>query len=251
MDIIRILMLGGTSEASALAEALAGNPRFDVLLSLAGRTVKPSAQPVPVRIGGFGGAQGLATFLQDGCFDLLIDATHPYAVNISSNAAEAVLHSKTRAFGLRREAWKPEAGDNWQAVPDVPHAIAALGPASRRVFLAIGRQEAHNAEAAPQHFYLVRSVDPVDPPLALPFVETILDRGPFEVERELELLTTRRIDAIIAKNSGGSATYAKIEAARRLALPVVMIERASASALPTVSNVSEALAAIDHLFTLR
>ncbi|WP_283192598.1 cobalt-precorrin-6A reductase [Rhizobium sp. AN80A] len=247
MSKIRILMLGGTTEASALAKALAAQPRYDALLSLAGRTEKPAPQSLPTRIGGFGGAEGLATFLHDGQFDLLIDATHPFAARISQNAAQAAAISSLPAFCLRRAPWQAEAGDNWWHAASVQDAITQLGSVPRRVFLAIGRQEAHRADAAPQHHYLIRSVDPVDPRPVLPHAHYILDRGPFDVERETALLREHGIDIIITKNSGGLATYAKIAAARALGIEVIMIGRAAAPVIPAVATVDEALAMINHL----
>lgn len=240
-------MLGGTTEASTLAKALATQPRYDALLSLAGRTEKPAPQSLPTRVGGFGGAEGLATFLRDGKFDLLIDATHPFAARISQNAAQAAAMISLSAFCLRRAPWKAEAGDNWRHAASVQGAIAQLGTTPLRVFLAIGRQEAHRADAAPQHYYLIRSVDPVDPQPQLPHAHYLLDRGPFDVEREIELLRGHCIDVVITKNSGGSATYAKIAAARALGIEVMMIGRAEAPAIPTVATVDEALAMINHL----
>lgn len=247
MDRTRILILGGTSEARRLATELAARENLDILLSLAGRTEAPAEQPVPVRIGGFGGAQGLADFLMAGRYDLLIDATHPFAERISANAAAAAERSGITAIALVRPEWVPVPGDHWHIVPDIPSAIASLGPTPRRVFLATGRQGAPHAEVAPQHSYLVRSVDPVDPPLALTDVEYILDRGPFALEGELNLLRKHSIEAIITKNSGGSAAYAKIEAARVLGIKVVVIARAPAAAMMTVETVEAAVEAIDHL----
>ncbi len=247
MSKIRILMLGGTTEASALAKALAAQPRYDALLSLAGRTEKPAPQSLPTRIGGFGGAEGLARFLRDEKFDLLVDATHPFAARISQNAAQAATITSLPAFCLRRAPWHTEAGDNWRHAASVQDAIAQIGSAPRCVFLAIGRQEAHRADAAPQHHYVIRSVDPVDPQPQLPHAHYLLDRGPFDVEREAELLREHRIDVVITKNSGGSATYAKIAAARALSIEVIMIGRAEAPAIPTVATVDEALAMINHL----
>ncbi|MFS8145821.1 cobalt-precorrin-6A reductase [Rhizobium sp. BR 249] len=244
----RILILGGTSEARLLAEALAARDDCDILLSLAGRTEKQAAQPVPVRIGGFGGAMALADFLTTGGYGLVIDATHPFAERISANAAFAVETTGIAAIALRRPEWQRLPGDRWQDVQSIPAAIAALGPSPRHVFLATGRQGAHHAEAAPQHFYLIRSVDPVDPPLALVDVNYVLDRGPFTLEGECALLRQHHIDVIIAKNSGG-ATYAKIEAARLLGIEVMMVARAPASTLTVVETVEAALAAIDHLFS--
>jgi precorrin-6A/cobalt-precorrin-6A reductase len=248
MGKIRILILGGTTEARKLAQAISPRRRYEVLLSLAGRTENPSAQPVPVRIGGFGGAEGLGSFLKDGKFDLLIDATHPFAARMSANAAVAARIAGVSVFAVRRAEWAPQPGDVWIPAMNIPEAIAALGPTPRRVFLATGRQEAHSAEAAPQHFYLIRSVDPVVPQIAVADVHYVLDRGPFELENEIALLEEHRIDAIIAKNSGGSATYAKIEAARHLGIEVILVTRAPAPDMMTVDTVEAALAAIDHLF---
>jgi precorrin-6A/cobalt-precorrin-6A reductase len=244
-------MLGGTTEATALAKALADDDRYEVLLSLAGRTETPARQPVPTRIGGFGGSDGLAAALHEGKFDLLIDATHPFAARISRNASEALAKLDIAAFALRRAPWTAQAGDNWTHVGTIPDTIAALGHGTRRVFLAIGRQEAHRAEAAPQHFYLIRSVDPVEPGLNLPDACYILDRGPFDIDRETALLEQHRIDAVITKNSGGSATYAKIAAARRLGIEVVMVGRAPAPAMQAVDTVEDALTKISHLFPRR
>ncbi|ANP90509.1 cobalt-precorrin-6A reductase [Rhizobium leguminosarum] len=248
MGRLRILILGGTSEARLLAEGLAARDECDVLLSLAGRTEKPAAQPVPVRIGGFGGGAALADFLKAGGYDLLIDATHPFAERISANAAFAAETTGIAAIALRRPEWQRVAGDRWRDVRSIPAAIEALGPSPRHVFLATGRQGAHHTEAAPQHHYLVRSVDPVEPPLALDNVDYVLDRGPFTLEGESDLLRQHHIDAIVAKNSGGAATYAKIEAARLLGIEVMMVARAPDSIVKAVETVEAALAAIDHLF---
>ena len=234
-------------QARRLAAALAPREDLDILLSLAGRTEAPAQQPVPVRVGGFGGAEGLATFLTEGACDLLIDATHPFAERISANATAAAERTGIPALALVRPEWVPEPGDHWHIVADIPAALAALGPAPRRVFLATGRQGAHHAEIAPQHFYLVRSVDPVDPPLALADVEYLLDRGPFTLEGEIDLMRQYRIDAVVTKNSGGTAAYAKIEAARLLGLKVVVIARAPAAIMMSVETVEAALEAIDHL----
>ncbi|OWV73988.1 cobalt-precorrin-6A reductase [Rhizobium sp. R339] len=244
----RILILGGTGEARLLAGALAARDDCDVLLSLAGRTEQPAAQPVPVRIGGFGGAAALADFLKAGEYDLLVDATHPFAERISANAAFAAETTGIAAIALRRPEWRRQPGDRWQEVRGIPAAIEALGPSPRRVFLAAGRQGAHRVEAAPQHFYLIRSVDRVEPPLALAKVEYILDRGPFTLEDECALLRKHGIDVIIAKNSGGGATYAKIEAARLLGIEVMMVVRETGPEVAVVETVEAALAAIDHLF---
>lgn len=205
-------------------------------------------QPVPVRIGGFGGAMALADFLKAGGYGLLIDATHPFAERISKNAGIAAKAAAVAAIALRRPEWQRLRGDRWRKAQSIPAAIAALGQSPRHVFLATGRQSAHHAEAAPQHHYLIRSVDPVERTLRLPNAIYILDRGPFTLESECTLLRQHHIDVIIAKNSGGSATYAKIEAARLLGIEVMMIARAPSPIITSVESVEAALASIDHLF---
>jgi precorrin-6A/cobalt-precorrin-6A reductase len=242
----RILILGGTTEARRLAERLAPRADLDVTLSLAGRTATPAAQPVPVRIGGFGGAAGLAAWIEARAIDVVIDATHPYAAQISANAAEAAARARVPLLAIERSAWSQVDGDRWIEVADVPAAVAALGAAPRRVFLALGRNELRPFEAAPQHFYLVRSVDPVTPPLALPQAEYLTGRGPFDEAAEHALLAGHRIDVIVAKNSGGTATYGKIEAARRLGLPVIMLGRPPPRP-DAVGSVEEVLARLDHV----
>lgn len=219
-----ILILGGTTQARELA-ALLAEKNISCLLSLAGRTKAPVAQPAPVRVGGFGGAEGLAAFLRDGGFSLLVDATHPYAAQISANAAQASTMSGVPLIALRRPGWERREGDDWREVESVAEAVQALGEAPRRVFVALGRNELLPFEAAPQHHYLIRSVDPVAPPLALPQADYITARGPFAVEDERALLAERGIEIVVSKNSGGSAAHGKIEAARGLKLPVVMIAR--------------------------
>ncbi len=242
----RILILGGTTEARRLAERLASRPDLAVTLSLAGRTAAPATQPVPVRVGGFGGAAGLAAFLEAQAIDVLIDATHPYATQISANAIEAAARTRVPLLAIERPAWEPTSGDRWIEVADMPAAVAALGTAPRRVFLALGRNELRPFEAAPQHFYLIRSVDPVEPPLALPDAAYLTGRGPFDEAAEYEVLARHRIDIVLAKNSGGAATYGKIAAARRLGLPVVVLQRPPPRA-STVGNIKDVLARLDHL----
>lgn len=244
----RILILGGTTEARQLAGKVARRADFSVTLSLAGRTESPIAQGVPVRVGGFGGADGLAACLREEHIDLLIDATHPYAARISANAAEAATQSGVPILALRRPGWEPVAGDRWTLVDSVAEAARALGPSPRRVFLAIGRQEAGAFEAAPQHRYLIRSVDPVEPKLAVPDALYLLARGPFPEPEERALLVKYGIDAVISKNSGGEATYGKIAAARALGIEVVTIRRPSLPDVPSAETVDALAAQVDHLF---
>ncbi len=246
---MRILILGGTAEARALAAALASREDLAVTVSLAGRTAAPAPQPVPVRIGGFGGADGLAQYLRDERIGVLIDATHPYADIISANAARAAELADVPLIALRRPAWTKLDGDRWIEVPAISGAVAALGKAPRRVFLALGRKEIAPFAAAPQHVYLVRSVDPVDPPLAVPHAIYLTARGPFSEAEDRALLERHRIEVVVAKNSGGDATYGKIAAARGLHLPVIMLTRPVLPDVPAVETVDEVLAWLDHAGT--
>jgi precorrin-6A/cobalt-precorrin-6A reductase len=246
---MRILILGGTFEARQLAGQLASRENLAVTLSLAGRTAAPAAQPVPVRIGGFGGAEGLAEHLATERIDVLVDATHPYAAAISANAARAAGLAKIPLLALRRPAWSAVEGDRWTETGTVAEAVRALGKAPRRVFLALGRKEIKPFAAAPQHHFLIRSVDPVDPPLAVPHAVYLTGRGPFNETAERALLAQHRIEIIVAKNSGGAATYGKIAAARSLGLPVLMLRRPMLPAIPavaTIETVAAAVAWLDH-----
>lgn len=242
----RILILGGTTEARRLAEKLALRDDLDTTVSLAGRTNEPRPLPVPTRTGGFGGIEGLVNYLANEKIDLLIDATHPFAERISAHAAAAAELSGVPVFALRRPPWDAVVGDRWTRVDSIDAAISALSAAPQRVFLAIGRQEAGRFSEAPQHAYLVRSVDPVDPPLAVPDCRYILASGPFHVADERKLLLDTRIDVIVSKNSGGAATYGKIAAARELGIAVVMIERREPPGVTAVGTVDAAMDLIDQ-----
>jgi precorrin-6A/cobalt-precorrin-6A reductase len=242
----RILILGGTTEARELAQRLAKRTDLDVVVSLAGRTKSPAPQPVPVRSGGFGGAAGLAEYLRKERIDAVIDATHPYADIISANATAAARQTAVPLIALRRPPWRAVAGDRWSEAVDVADAVRRLGERPRRVFVTLGRGELAPLTTAPQHFYLIRSVDPVEPPLALPRVGYVIDRGPFGEADDRALMRAHAIDAVIAKNSGGAATYAKIAAARALGIEVVMLLRPAPSDGPAVESVDEAIAWLDH-----
>ncbi len=247
------MLLGGTGEALALARRLADDARFSSLYSVAGRTRAPVLpEGLESRSGGFGGAAGLAVFLKDGQFDLLVDATHPFAAQISANAAAASEKAGMPLLSLRRPGWSAREGDRWQAVPHMEAAARALGPQPRRVLLTIGQLELAPFRAEPQHHYVIRSVEPPPEALLPPDCTCLTARGPFALEGELDLLASQRIDCLVTKNSGGSATEAKLVAARQLGLPVIMVER---PVLPvvgsTVISVEAALGWLDHFASSR
>ena len=243
---LRTLILGGTSEASALARSLAGDRRFDATLSLAGVTEAPVRPPIRLRIGGFGGPAGLLAHLLAEAIDVLVDATHPFAARISANAHEAADAARIRRIVVGRPAWQPRAGDLWTPVADMETAAAALGRSRCRVLLTVGRQELAAFAARPWHKYVIRSIDPPGE-AAPPGAEIITARGPFELEDELRLLKTRRIEVIVTKNSGGSATYAKLAAANQLRVPVVMVERPPSPAGEVVTNAGAVMAILERL----
>jgi len=248
-DMARVLILGGTTEARLLAERLATRGALDVTVSLAGRTSVPVAHAVPVRVGGFGGASGLADHLKAEHIDALIDATHPYANVMSENAAAAARQTGVQFMTLRRPPWRTGDGDRWTVVDDTTAAVRALGDRPRRVFIALGRNDLAPFVTAPHHFYLIRSVDPVDPPLPLPDVIYVVARGPFGEAEDRALMHEHRIGVVIAKNSGGRAAYGKIAAARTLGIDVVMLRRPQPPAGPAVESVDDAIAWLDHALT--
>jgi precorrin-6A/cobalt-precorrin-6A reductase len=241
---MRVLILGGTTEASAIARALAGDARFAPVLSLAGRTRAPMAQPVPVRVGGFGGAKGLSVYLRAERVEALIDATHPFAARIKANAAAAADAAGVRRLTVLRPPWQPGPGDDWRHVGTMAAAFAALGNIPRLVFLTVGQQDL--APFGPPHRYLIRSVDPPDLSGFAAPVETITARGPFDEAAEIALMRTRGIDMLVTKNSGGAATAAKLAAARTLRLPVVMVARPPPPPGETVETAEQALAWLHH-----
>ncbi|CAH1656022.1 Precorrin-6A reductase [Hyphomicrobiales bacterium] len=238
---LSLLILGGTTEASRLAALLAERANIAPVLSLAGRTREPAPAPIPLRVGGFGGVDGLAAYLATERIDAVIDATHPFAARISAHAAIACPRQGVPLARLTRPAWRPEPGDRWQEVPGMAAAVAALGPAPRRVFLTIGRQELAAFNAAPQHHYLVRSIDAPDG-FNAPQATFLAARGPFALADEEALMRAHAIDVLVTKNAGGSATAAKLIAARSLGLPVVMVARPAKPNVPTFHEPEEALA---------
>ncbi|MFF9107297.1 cobalt-precorrin-6A reductase [Streptomyces sp. NPDC014805] len=224
MPTPHVLILGGTTEARRLAAALAGRADVRVTTSLAGRVTRPGAVDGEVRVGGFGGAQGLAAWLAEQRVSAVVDATHPFAAGITANAAEAAALTGVPLVVLRRPGWRPGPGDRWHPVDSLDAAARELPRLGRRAFLTTGRLGlAAFAHLTDTHL-LVRSVEPPEPPLP-PRLDVILARGPFTVADETALLREHRIDVLVTKDSGGEATAAKLTAARARGLPVVVVRR--------------------------
>ena len=221
----RVLILGGTSEAMALARALADRPEIDAVISLAGRTDHPVLPPIKHRIGGFGGVEGLVAYLERENIRAVIDATHPFAAQMTHNAALACERLGVPHLIFTRPAWCADDSDHWIKVRDTDAAVDALGEVPKKVFLTVGRLSLPAFRRAPQHHYLMRSIDAPDVTDCPPHTELILARGPFDVEAEQALMAAHCIEMVVTKNSGGHATDAKLAAARALHLPVIMIDR--------------------------
>lgn len=222
---MNLLLLGGTTEATALADQLAARQDIDATLSLAGRTRRPLNYATPTRSGGFGGADGLAEYLARHAIDIVVDATHPFAARMSANAAMACGRMRTPLVRLSRAPWRPMAGDHWIHVRDSAAAARAAATLGHRIFLTVGGNSLAAFESVPDKSWLIRSIDAPEPAPALPDWTLIQARGPFGLDDEIRLLRDRGVEAIVTKNSGGTATRAKLDAARELGLPVVMIER--------------------------
>jgi precorrin-6A/cobalt-precorrin-6A reductase len=222
--MMRVLILGGTTEASDIARGLAA-AGVTAVFSYAGRTASPVAQPLPTRIGGFGGVDGLAEYVRHERITHVIDATHPFAAQISCNAVSACAQTGTPLIAYAREPWVAEPADQWRPVRTTEEAVAALPESPARIFLAIGRQHLLPFAVQPQHFYLLRLVDAPTTNLPLPNAEIVLARGPFTAAGDLALLRYHRISHVVARNAGGEGAKAKLEAARALGLPVIMIDR--------------------------
>jgi precorrin-6A/cobalt-precorrin-6A reductase len=248
----RVLILGGTTQATALAARLAGDTHYDAILSLAGRTKNPTLPDIRHRIGGFGGSAGLANYLRTEAISVLIDATHPFAEQMSAHAVTAARKTNTPLAIFTRPAWTPGAGDRWRDFPDAQSAARALGEKPQRVFLTIGRQQLAVFEIAPQHDYLIRCIDAPDPLPALPHHKLLLARGPFTFEAEQALMRDASIDILVTKNSGGEATRAKLDAARTLGIEVYMIARPQSpdvAAFETLDAVLQFLQSATHRAT--
>jgi len=219
----KILILGGTVEARLLAERLVVEGHL-VTTSLAGRTVDPILPAGAVRIGGFGGAEGLAVYLKAESFDRMIDATHPFARRISENAIKAAAISGVPLEQRLRPRWQKQPGDRWRSVATLEAAAEAL-PSGATVFLALGRQYLDAFVGRYDCRFVIRMVDAPETPLAFADYTLVLGKPASDPDREADLLTAHGVTHLVCRNSGGPAGYAKILAARRLAMPVVMLER--------------------------
>lgn len=231
----RVLVLGGTSEARALAARL--HPHIDIVSSLAGRVPDPALPVGPVRVGGFGGVAGLARWLTDNGVGAVVDATHPFAATITANAAQACRETGVPHLVLARPAWPP--GDAILVGSDVDAANVVATRGFSRVFLTTGRSGAA-AFADVDAWFLIRAVTPPEEHALPRRHELLLSRGPYRLDAERDLLRAKRIDALVTKNSGGDMTRAKLEAAHELGVPVVMVDRPAlpdgVHAVPTVDE---------------
>jgi precorrin-6A/cobalt-precorrin-6A reductase len=243
-----LLILGGTTEATALA-CLAAERGLTGTVSFAGRVERPRRQPLPQRVGGFGGVAGLVAYLKQHQITHLVDATHPFAAQMSANAVQACAQTSVPLLALTRPAWVPGPDDRWTHVPDIAGAVRALDRPACRVLLAVGRMHLPEFAPNPQHVYLLRLVDPPATPPPFPEYNVIVDRGPFSVEGDLALMRAHDIDLVVSKNAGGSGAAAKLEAARILHLPVVMIDRPALPARDEVPTPEEVLDWVAHAGT--
>ncbi|EJW13092.1 Cobalt-precorrin-6x reductase [Rhodovulum sp. PH10] len=251
MRRLRVLILGGTGEARRLAQRLAaerlsarrvaGESTIDAVLSYAGRTESPLPPPIPFRVGGFGGIGGLIDYLRSERIDRVIDATHPFAAQMSTHAVAACETTKIPLLALERKPWTAEPGDRWIEVASLEDAAEAVGATPRRIFLGIGRLHLAAFAEKPQHSYLVRLVDPLRETLPFPTVEVIVARGPFDVASDTAMLERHGSEIVVSKNAGGTASVAKILAARALNLPVVMVRRPRIPQRPSVETVDEVM----------
>jgi precorrin-6A/cobalt-precorrin-6A reductase len=224
-----------------LARRIAKEPDVEPILSLAGATANPAPTPIPVRVGGYGGGEGLAAYLTAERIDAVIDATHPFAARMSANAVAACRAAHTPLVVFTRPPWTREPGDRWIEVATMEDAADALGAQPKIVFLTQGRLQLAAFLGAPQHRYVIRAVDRPKETDALPGCKLILARGPFLLADELALMRNEGVEALVTKNSGGQATYAKIEAARMLRIEVVILRRPAAPEAETMHDLDAVL----------
>ncbi|WP_353930815.1 cobalt-precorrin-6A reductase [Okeanomitos corallinicola TIOX110] len=222
---MRVLILGGTGDARELAARVANITEIQAIASLSGATREPVTPVGNVRVGGFGGVAGLVNYLREMQIDVLIDATHPFANQISENATKAAQEVGISRLLLNRPPWEKLPGDNWLEVNNNIDAAATLENQNQRVFLTIGRQEISTFAHLQNIWFLMRMIDPPKADSIIPNGLILYDKGPFNLEKERDILIQYSIDTIVSKNSGGNATYSKIIAARELGIKVVMVKR--------------------------
>ena len=241
-----MLVLGGTGEARALAEALHGTPGVRVVSTLAGRVARPRMPAGEVRIGGFGGPAGLAEYLREERVDAVVDATHPFAERMSWSAAEACTQVGVALLRLERPPFERDPQIDWREAASLDAAGAMLPRAGRRVFLTTGRQGIATFARVAHAFFLVRCVEPPAPETLPPAHELVLDRGPFSLAGELSLIDRHALDVLVTKDSGGDMTRAKLDAARARGLPVIVVGRPPRPATQTVATLGQALRWLAH-----
>ncbi len=241
----RTLVLGGTTEASKLARALA-EVGEEAVFSYAGRTASPVAQPLPMRVGGFGGVDGLVDYLLEEGISHVVDATHPFAAQMSCNVVAACTRTGVPLCAFERPTWRPGPGDDWTGVADIDAAVQALPEEAARIFLAIGKQHLAEFAAKPQHHYLLRLVDEPEAALPLPDCSVEIARGPFDEAGDLALLQRHGITHLVSKNAGGRGASAKLAAARALNLPIIMIDRPKVPPRKIYGDVAEVMAWLFH-----
>jgi precorrin-6A/cobalt-precorrin-6A reductase len=235
---LRLLLLGGTGEARELAGRLAGDPRFAVVTSLAGRTETPALPPGAVRIGGFGGEDGFARYLEGERIDAVLDATHPFARRISQTAYRVCLRLNRPYLRLERPAWQPEAGDHWLEVPDLDSGLKLACRTAATLFASIGRPQWPHLLAYRHCRFIVRTIDPIVPPAA--HILPVAGRPPYTVAGDRDLLLRFHVEALLVRNAGGAGAKPKLIAARSLGLPVVMIRRPPLAVAPVVADLDAA-----------
>lgn len=252
----RLLILGGTGEAASLARGVVARfgDAIAVTTALAGRTRHPGPLPGQVRIGGFGGAAGLAGYILDHAIDRLVDATHPFAARISRAARFAADRTGVPRLLLLRPAWRRHPLDRWIEVDSVEGAALLVGRLGRRAWLTVGAGALIPFARSTGVHFVVRLIDPPRDPPPLPSCEVVVGRGPFSLAEERSLLQRHAIDVLVTKASGGAATEAKLIAARELGLPVVMVRRPTAEPGLSVDSIEAALdwvAALDRPMQVR
>ncbi|WP_029057640.1 cobalt-precorrin-6A reductase [Stappia stellulata] len=237
---MRLLILGGTGDARALAARLGEDGRHDIVVSLAGAVARPEVYGARTRIGGFGGVEGLSAYLAENAVGAVIDATHPFAQAMTANAVAACARMQVPLLRLDRPQWRPGAGDDWREVADLTQAVAAL-PEGARPFLAIGRKDIGVFALRRDLDCLMRMIDPPAPDQPLPPGRLVLGRPPANADAECVAFRDHGVTHVVTKNSGGPWGYAKIEAARRLGLPVIVASRPPQVAVETVADTQAVL----------